>query len=271
LVKNGKEIAMIKHLIVIPTYNEKESIGSLLNELKDLQKSMLENCHIQILIVDDNSPDGTADYVKKFAKDNVISNVDILKRDKKSGLGSAYKAAITHALTNIQFDFLITMDGDGSHQVKDLRKLLEVADHSSNVSLILGSRWIPGGGISNWSPFRIRLSKAGTRYAKWALKLKINDLTGGFRVYPRNTLEKIDLDQVTSNGYCYQIEMAFAVDHLNKRDSLKTVEVPIIFIERENGVSKMSGKIVLEAIWQVTKLGAELRMRPNADKLHYVK
>jgi len=262
---------MIKHLIVIPTYNEKESIGSLLNELKDLQKSMLENCHIQILIVDDNSPDGTADYVKKFAKDNVISNVDILKRDKKSGLGSAYKAAITHALTNIQFDFLITMDGDGSHQVKDLRKLLEVADHSSNVSLILGSRWIPGGGISNWSPFRIRLSKAGTRYAKWALKLKINDLTGGFRVYPRQILEKIDLNQVTSNGYCYQIEMAFAVDHLNKRDGLKTVEVPITFIERENGVSKMSGKIVLEAIWQVTKLGAGLRMRPNADKLHYVK
>jgi dolichol-phosphate mannosyltransferase len=261
------ENAMTKHLIVIPTYNEKESICSLLNELIVLRNSMLGNCHIQILIVDDNSPDGTADYIKKFAINTSIDNVDILKRDKKSGLGSAYKAAITHALTNIQFDFLITMDGDGSHQVKDLRKLLEVADHSRNVSLVLGSRWI----ISNWSLFRIRLSKAGTRYAKWALKLKINDLTGGLRVYPRNTLEKIDLDQVTSNGYCYQIEMAFAVDHLNKRDGLKTVEVPIIFIERENGVSKMSGRIVLEAIWQVTKLGAGLRMRPNADKLHYVK
>ena len=262
---------MMKHLIVIPTYNEKGSIGSILSEIKELENFPSRKSSIQILIVDDNSPDGTADYVRKFAIDNAMSNVDILKRDKKSGLGSAYKAAIKYALANIEFDFLITMDGDGSHQVQDLKKLLEIAEISEESSLILGSRWIPGGGISNWSPFRIWLSKAGTRYAKWALKLKINDLTGGFRVYPRQTLEKIDLNQVTSNGYCYQIEMAFAADYLNKRDGLKTVEVPITFIERENGVSKMSGKIVLEAIWQVTKLGAGLRMRPNADKLHYVK
>ena len=258
----------MRHLLIIPTYNEKSSIGILLAELNTIA---LSNSEIEILIIDDNSPDGTAEYIRKFALDNAISNVDILIRERKSGLGSAYKEAIAHALANIQFDFLISMDGDGSHQVKDLKRLLEVAESSNQASLILGSRWIPGGGISNWSPFRIWLSKAGTKYAKWALKLKINDLTGGFRVYPRRTLEKIDLDQVTSNGYCYQIEMAFAIEHLNKLDGLKTIEVPITFIERETGVSKMSGRIVLEAIWQVTKLGLGLRIKPNADKSHYVK
>ena len=270
-------ISNLKVLVVIPTYNEQESINLLIYQLNKLNMA-----HLNILIIDDNSPDGTADYVENLG----LPNIDILRRSHKSGLGSAYKDAIKYALSKSSpskaqdFEYLVSMDGDGSHQVQDLQTMLETLiqikskesdQQLSKISLILGSRWVPGGGIRNWSKPRIWLSKAGTKYARFALRLPINDLTGGFRIYPRNTLEHIDLDQITSNGYCYQIEMAFAVDHLNKKLGLETIELPITFVERANGVSKMNFKIVLEAMWQVTKLGLGLRLRPKADKLHYVK
>ncbi|MGI9198647.1 MAG: polyprenol monophosphomannose synthase [Candidatus Nanopelagicaceae bacterium] len=249
-------------LVLIPTYNERESIGALLKQLTESQ--------FKVLLIDDNSPDGTSDYVKSL---NFVE-VEILERKKKDGLGNAYKAGIKFALNDSldwRFDYLISMDGDGSHQVTDLINMVRALEKAPNANLVLGSRWIPGGGIRNWNSFRIWLSKAGTRYARWALKLPINDLTGGFRIYSKKTLQRIDLDQIESNGYSYQIEMAFAVNHLKQFNLGEVLEVPITFIERESGVSKMSSKVVLEAIWKVTKLGLGLRLRPNADKLHYVK
>jgi dolichol-phosphate mannosyltransferase len=251
-----------RYLVLIPTYNERESIGVLLNNLTDNG--------FNVLVIDDNSPDGTADYVNSL---NLV-NVKILNREKKDGLGNAYKAGIKYALTSEstwKFDSLISMDGDGSHQVTDLINMVAALEKTPNATLVLGSRWIPGGGIRNWKRYRIWLSKTGTRYARWALKLPINDLTGGFRIYSKNALERIDLDQIESNGYSYQIEMAFAINHLKQFNLGEVLEVPITFIERESGVSKMSSKVVLEAIWKVTKLGLGLRLRANADKLHYVK
>ena len=237
----------------MPTYNERESIKELLDQLR----------HLDVLIIDDNSPDGTADYVKSLN----YSNVDILHRNQKDGLGNAYKAAIKKVLNENKYSHLISMDADGSHRVKDLEKMLQVATDNPN-SVILGSRWIHGGEIENWPKYRKWISKAGTWYAKIALKMDLNDLTGGFRIYPKSVLEKLDLDQITSNGYCYQIEMAFAVSHLPET---KTIEVPIKFVERRAGASKMSQRIVLEAMLKVTKLGLGLRINPTADKLHYVK
>ena len=243
----------MKPIVLMPTYNERESIKEILAQLQ----------HLDVLIIDDNSPDGTADYVNSLN----YSKVDILHRNQKDGLGNAYKAAIKNVLNENNYSHLISMDADGSHRVEDLEKMLQVATDNPN-SVILGSRWISGGEIENWPKYRKWISKAGTWYAKFALKMDLNDLTGGFRIYPKTVLEKIDLDQITSNGYCYQIEMAFAVSHL---PDTKTIEVPIKFVERRAGVSKMSQRIVLEAMLKVTRLGLGLRINPTADKLHYVK
>ena len=243
----------MKPIVLMPTYNEKAAIKSILDQIDD----------IDVLIIDDNSPDGTADYVNSLN----YKNVDILRRKEKDGLGNAYKAAIKKVLSNNTYSHLISMDADGSHRPEDLVRMLKISSENPN-AVILGSRWIPGGSIVNWPIHRKWISKAGTWYAKFALKMDLNDLTGGFRIYPRSVLEQLDLDQVTSNGYCYQIEMAFAINHLQKS---KIIEVPITFIEREQGVSKMSQRIVLEAMLKVTRLGLGLRLSPTADKLHYVK
>ena len=159
------------------------------------------------------------------------------------------------------------MDADSSHRVADLSRLIESAKSNPAANLVIGSRWVPGGAIENWPFARKFLSKLGTKYAQWALNLEIKDLTGGFRVYPRRTLERLDLNQITSNGYCYQIEMAYAISHLQG----EIIEVPITFVERREGVSKMSNRIVLEAMVQVTRWGLTRKLSPSADKLHYVK
>jgi dolichol-phosphate mannosyltransferase len=243
----------MKSIVLMPTYNEKLAIKSILDELKA----------IDILIIDDNSPDGTADYVNSLN----YENVEILRRKAKDGLGNAYKAAIEKVLSEKKYTHLISMDADGSHRPEDLAALLEISKENPD-AVILGSRWVPGGSIINWPRYRKWISKAGTWYAKFALKMDLKDLTGGFRIYPSSVLEKLDLSQITSNGYCYQIEMAFALKHLNNS---QIIEVPITFIEREQGVSKMSQRIVLEAMVKVTRLGIGLRLNPTADKLHYVK
>jgi dolichol-phosphate mannosyltransferase len=243
----------MKPIVLMPTYNEKAAIKSILDQLGN----------INVLIIDDNSPDGTADYVNSLK----YGNVNILRRKEKDGLGNAYKAAIKKVLSENTYTHLISMDADGSHRPVDLERMLKISKEHTD-AVILGSRWIPGGSIVNWPRYRKWISKAGTWYAKIALKMDLNDLTGGFRIYPRTVLEKLDLDQVTSNGYCYQIEMAFAIKHLPKTN---VIEVPITFIEREQGVSKMSQRIVLEAMLKVTRLGLGLRINPTADKLHYVK
>lgn len=246
--------------IMIPTYNEREAIALLLPQIAKIQIPEVE---IQVLVIDDNSPDRTSEYVASLE----LPFVKILNRTKKEGLGRAYMAGIKFLLQDQKITHLISMDADGSHRVVDLVKLIESAKSHPKASLIIGSRWVKGGGIVNWPFARKLLSKAGTAYAKFALKMKITDLTGGFKVYPRWAVDKIDLEKITSNGYCYQIEMTHAFSQL----SAPIVEEPITFIEREVGVSKMNQRIVIEAMWQVTRWGLTLRFHPSADKLHYVK
>jgi dolichol-phosphate mannosyltransferase len=164
-----------------------------------------------------------------------------------------------------KYSKIVTMDADGSHRVQDLPSMLDATD--ALVSITLGTRWMPGGSVVNWPRSRQLLSKSGTKYARIALGIALNDLTGGFRVYSSQLLEKLNLGDMTATGYCFQIEMAMA----SELAGATMVEVPITFVERINGVSKMSRAIVIEALWQTTLWGLARRLRPNADKLHYVK
>ena len=157
------------------------------------------------------------------------------------------------------------MDADGSHRVADLPAMLDATNEP--ISITLGTRWMPGGSVVNWPKSRQLLSRSGTRYARLALGIPLNDLTGGFRVYSIELLKRLRLNDMTATGYCFQIEMAMA----SILAGAKAVEVPITFVERINGVSKMSRAIVIEALWQTTLWGISRRLRPNADKLHYVK
>jgi dolichol-phosphate mannosyltransferase len=158
------------------------------------------------------------------------------------------------------------MDADGSHRVEDLPAMLD-APHSSPLSITLGTRWIKGGSVVNWPLSRQLLSRAGTAYARIALQIPLHDLTGGFRIYSVELLKKLKLTEMTATGYCFQIEMAMASDLAGASQQ----EVPSTFIERINGVSKMSRAIVIEALWQTTLWGLARALKPNADKLHYVK
>jgi dolichol-phosphate mannosyltransferase len=189
----------------------------------------------------------------------------MLQRPKKDGLGNAYRAGFARVLNDPSYDQIVTMDADGSHRVADLPAMF--AAISPGKSIVLGTRWIPGGSVVNWPKSRQLLSRSGTRYASFALGIKLADLTGGFRIYSRQLLESLNLTQMDATGYCFQIEMALA-SHLA---GARAVQVPIIFVERINGVSKMSRAIVIEALIQTTRWGLTRRLRPNADKLHYVK
>jgi dolichol-phosphate mannosyltransferase len=248
----------VKPVILIPTYNESIAIVELLNSLTELRKSR----DFDVLILDDNSPDKTADIV-----DNLnLSWVSVLRRPGKAGLGAAYRAGFAEVLRGEKYTHVITMDADGSHRVEDLPAMMD-AQHNSDISITLGTRWIPGGSVVNWPLFRQLLSRAGTAYARIALRIPLHDLTGGFRIYSVALLRKLNLSQMTATGYCFQIEMAMA----SELAGASMREVPITFVERINGVSKMSRAIVIEALWQTTLWGLSRALRPNADKLHYVK
>ena len=245
--------------ILIPTYNEAVSIVELLEKLKDFRK--IDSQNFDVIVIDDNSPDGTAEIVDNLQ----IDWVSILRRPGKGGLGAAYRAGFAQVLTNPKYTHVITMDADGSHRVEDLAKMISAIQPGKLI--VLGTRWIPGGSVVNWPKRRQYLSRAGTAYAKLALRIPLNDLTGGFRVYSVELLKSLKLTDMQATGYCYQIEMALAA-HLA---GAKEVEVPITFVERINGVSKMSQAIVVEALLQTTRWGLSRALRPNADKLHYVK
>ena len=248
----------MKPVILIPTYNESIAIVELLNSLTELRKSR----DFDVLILDDNSPDKTADIV-----DNLnLSWVSVLRRPGKAGLGAAYRAGFAKVLKGEKYTHVITMDADGSHRVEDLPAMMD-AQHSSDISITLGTRWIPGGSVVNWPLIRQLLSRAGTAYARIALRIPLHDLTGGFRIYSVALLRKLNLSQMTATGYCFQIEMAMA----SELAGASMREVPITFVERINGVSKMSRAIVIEALWQTTLWGLSRALKPNADKLHYVK
>jgi dolichol-phosphate mannosyltransferase len=248
----------MKPVILIPTYNESIAIVQLLHSLTTLHNSR----DFDVLVLDDNSPDGTANIV-----DNLnLSWVRVLRRPGKAGLGAAYRAGFAEVLQSNIYTHVITMDADGSHRVEDLPAMMD-APHSSEISITLGARWINGGSVVNWPMSRQLLSRAGTAYARIALRIPLHDITGGFRIYSVALLKKLNLSQMTATGYCFQIEMAMASDLAGASQC----EVPITFVERVNGVSKMSKSIVIEALWQTTLWGLSRAFKPNADKLHYVK
>jgi dolichol-phosphate mannosyltransferase len=250
---------MDKLVILIPTYNETVSIVELLEKLSIFRSS--SQYQFDVVVIDDNSPDRTADIVDDMA----ISWVQILRRPGKGGLGAAYRAGFNKVLSDNDYTHVVTMDADGSHRVEDLPAMF--AAIKVGKSIVLGTRWMPGGSVVNWPKSRQLLSKLGTRYAKFALGIDLNDLTGGFRIYSAELLNSLNLKDMDATGYCFQIEMAMAADLAGAT----ATQVPITFVERINGVSKMSKAIVIEALTQTTRWGLMRRLRPNADKLHYVK
>jgi dolichol-phosphate mannosyltransferase len=226
--------------VVIPTYNESESIRSLLNRLDAARKLLASKFDIEILIVDDDSPDKTAEIAKSMN----LPGFSILNRKVKSGLGPAYLAGFKQGLAG-KYQYFVEMDADLSHQPEQLVDLLNAAAEDT---LVIGTRWIPGGSVINWPRQRRWISKMGTGYAAFALKLPYKDLTSGYRVLPRRFLAEINFDEIETRGYGFQIEMALKAI----KSGFKIKQIPITFVERENGYSKMSLAIIWEAWSMVT-------------------
>jgi len=235
---------MNKSLVIIPTFNEAESVPVILKALLDLPD------RLDILVVDDGSPDGTADICRAF--DGGRGRIHVENRGRKMGLGSAYRHGFAWGLSR-GYQSMIEIDADGSHRPEDLVSLIRAFDSDSRIDLVIGSRWIAGGAVKNWARKRELLSRAANKYTKFALGIPVADITAGFRIYRSTILEKIDFSTVTSEGYCFQIEMTRKVVALN--GVIK--EVPITFVEREFGVSKMSMGIVIEAMKRVTLWGLQ--------------
>ena len=238
---------MTSVLVVIPTYNESESIESLLKRLNSARMQISDKYEIDILIVDDNSPDQTA----VIAKNLQLSGLKVLSRLYKSGLGPAYLAGFKQGLLE-EYDYFVEMDADLSHQPEQLIDLLNAA---SKVDLVIGTRWIPGGSVVNWPKRRKWISKLGTGYASFALNLPYKDLTSGYRVLPREFLSQLDFSLIETRGYGFQIEMALKA--IESGFGIK--QVPITFVERENGYSKMSLAIIWEA-WSMVTIWALRRL-----------
>lgn len=227
-------------LVVIPTYNERTSLPRTLSDLLDCAAD------VDVLVVDDASPDGTGAWAEEYA--GTDRRIAVLHRKAKEGLGPAYLAGFDWALQR-GYDVVVEMDADGSHRARDLPRLLNALDDQPD--LVIGSRWVPGGAVRNWPARRRFLSRWANRYANAALGLGVQDATAGFRAYPARTLRALDLAGVASQGYCFQIDLTWRV-HRNRG---RIVEVPITFIERTHGASKMDPAIVMEALWRVSAWG----------------
>ncbi len=237
--------------MIIPTYNERDSLPRILARVQDSVPS------VQVLIVDDNSPDGTGRIADQWATGHI--GIHVMHRLGKGGLGAAYLAGFAWGLQQ-GFDVLVEMDADGSHQPEQLPRLLAALEYSD---LVLGSRWIEGGGTENWSKNRELLSKGGNYYTKVMLGIDIADATGGYRAFKASALRSLDLHEVASQGYCFQVDLAWRA----KQRGLVVTEVPITFVEREVGTSKMSRKIVTEALWRVTLWGIDRRVKMTKNVL----
>jgi dolichol-phosphate mannosyltransferase len=231
--------------VIIPTYNERENLESISARVR----AAVPAAHL--LIVDDNSPDGTGELADKLSAED--AQIHVLHRPGKAGLGAAYIAGFGWALDQ-GFEAVVEMDADGSHQPDELPRLLSALDRAD---LVLGSRWVPGGVVRNWPRSRQILSRGGNAYARIVLGLSLRDATGGYRVFRAETLRRIGLANVESQGYCFQIDLA----RRTIQAGLRVSEVPITFIERTRGASKMSKAIVAEALWRVTLWGAADRFR----------
>ena len=234
-------------LVIIPTYNEAENIAWITEQV------LTQHPEVSILIADDGSPDGTGKIADELA--DADPRVNVIHREGKQGLGSACRAGFAWGLER-EYDVLVEMDADGSHRPEDLGRLLAASDEGAD--LVLGSRWVPGGGVVNWPWYRKLISRGGTFYAQLMLGIPVKDATGGYRAFRRETLERLPLAEVASQGYCFQIDMARRV----LDGGMTIVEVPITFVERERGESKMSGHIVREALWRVTFWGLQ-RLLPK--------
>ena len=238
----------MRTLICLPTYNERENLDAMVHALGEVGLDGLE-----VLVIDDSSPDGTGEIADRLAAE--LPWVSVLHRERKQGLGPAYLAGFRRAL-ELGADLVFEMDCDFSHDPADVPRLAAAA---ADADLVLGSRYVEGGGTRNWGLVRRFISRGGSLYAQVLLQLGIRDLTGGFKCYRRAVLETIDLDAISSLGYAFQIETTYRA----LRAGFRVVEVPITFADREVGGSKMSKAIVLEAIWKVPLL----RLRALSDRL----
>ncbi|MFJ2033600.1 polyprenol monophosphomannose synthase [Streptosporangium sp. NPDC087985] len=227
-------------LVIVPTYNERENLPMIAGRLR----AALPEAHL--LIADDNSPDGTGAIADELAAGD--DHVHVLHRPGKQGLGAAYIAGFRWGLEE-GFDVLVEMDADGSHQPEELPKLLDAL--ADGADLVIGSRWVPGGKVVNWPGSREFLSRGANAYTRLMLGVRVRDATAGFRVYRASTLEKIGLDDVESQGYCFQVDLTLRT----VRQGMHVTEVPITFVDRTAGVSKMSRAVVGEAMWRVTRWG----------------
>jgi dolichol-phosphate mannosyltransferase len=235
-------------LVVIPTYNERENLAAVVQRLL----ATVPDAHV--LVVDDASPDGTGELAANLAAAD--QRVHVLHHGVKAGIGAAYGAGFEWALAR-DYGVIVEMDADGSHAPEELPRLLAAlrGNGRSGADVALGSRYVPGGRVVNWPRHREWLSRGGNLYSRLALGASINDITGGYRAYRRRVLEKLPLDEVASQGYCFQVDLAWRA----AQAGFRVVEVPITFTEREVGQSKMSGAIVREALWRVTVWGLRHR------------
>jgi dolichol-phosphate mannosyltransferase len=227
----------VQATVCLPTYNERENVERMVRAL------VAEGVHV--LVVDDSSPDGTGEVADRLSEE--LEQVAVLHRAEKEGLGPAYLAGFRRALAD-GAELVLEMDCDFSHDPRDVPRLIAAAENGAD--LVLGSRYVPGGRIPNWGLLRRFISRGGCVYAQLWLQTRLRDLTGGFKCYRRAVLETIDLDAIESRGYAFQIEGTYRT----LRKGFSVVEVPITFVDREEGGSKMSKAIVLEAIWKVPAL-----------------
>ncbi|MBG6089782.1 polyprenol monophosphomannose synthase [Actinomadura viridis] len=226
-------------LVIIPTYNERDNIEGIVGRVREAAPT------VDVLVVDDASPDGTGDLADALAAAD--DQVRVLHRAGKEGLGPAYIAGFRWAAER-GYDVMVEMDADGSHQPEELPRLLTALQ---DADLVIGARWIPGGTVHNWPMSREVLSRGANTYARLMLSLPLHDATGGFRAFRAATLDKIGLDDVDSRGYCFQVDLALRA----LREGLRVVEVPITFVERTQGTSKMSRDVLAEAALRVTRWG----------------
>lgn len=231
----------MRALVIIPTYNEIESLPRQVDAVRSIAPD------VDILVVDDGSPDGTGEWARARSQED--AQVNVLSRSGKNGLGAAYIAGFAWALDR-DYDVVVEMDADGSHRAADLPALLAEA---GEWDLVIGSRWVPGGSVVNWPAHRKLLSTGANRYVRLALGIPVKDATAGFRAYNAATLRQLDLGAVESQGYCFQVDMTWRMI----RAGASVKEVPITFVERDMGASKMSGSIIREALVKVTVWGLQ--------------
>ena len=248
----------MRTLVIIPTYNERENIGSIVGRVRASAPE------VDVLVVDDGSPDGTGELADALAATD--ASVHVLHRSGKDGLGAAYRAGIAWGL-GAGYDAIVEMDADGSHQPEQLPRLLGALRDGgdSGADVVLGSRWVEGGGVVNWPSHRRLISRGGSAYSRIALGLPVRDVTGGYRAFTAEALRTLRFDRTESQGYCFQIDMTRRAYDAG----LVIVEVPITFVERERGASKMGGGIVAEAmlrvtLWGITGLPRRFRKRTPA-------